>query len=412
MKRALPISIFSTLVLISFSSAQAQHDRFAYAVTDVTKEGSGWNALRKLDLQTGAYSSFFFDGTDQKTEAYDAVNKKKVAVKEDSRYGLYFQAPFSTGVAAMAYDKKHDRLYFTPMFIDQLRYLDLKTMKLYEVTDEAFTGLGTMHNDEAKCVTRMVIAPDGTGYALTNDANNFVRFSTGKKPSITSMGALVDDPANKNISVHNRCTSFGGDMVADDAGNLYILSARNQVFKVNTNTKVATHLGPITNLPPAFTVNGAVVDADGSLLVCSAVDASSYYVVDATTWKALPYQMSGDVYRASDLANSNYLNFSKESPSIETVVARRAISNNIQLYPNPVVGRQLTFQFSKVPVGDYLLQITDAMGRKVEERKLVIQSESETQNVPLTASHANGFYLVKIWSSNKKSVFEQKVMIQ
>ena len=40
-----------------------------------------------------------------------------------------------------------------------------------------------MHNDEAKIVTRMVIAPDGNGYAITNDANTFIRFSTGKKPT-------------------------------------------------------------------------------------------------------------------------------------------------------------------------------------------------------------------------------------
>jgi hypothetical protein len=416
MKRALPLSIFSALVLFSFSSVKAQYDRFAYAVTDVTKDGSGWNALRKLDLQTGTYSTFFFNGTDQKKQAYDAVSKKAVAVKEDVRYGNFLNAPFSTGVAAMAYDKKHGRLYFTPMFIDQLRYIDLKTMKVYEVTGQAFTGLGNMHNDEAKCVTRMVIAPDGTGYALTNDANTFIKFTTGKKPTIAQLGSLVDDPANKDISVHNRCSSFGGDMIADDNGNLYILSARNHVFKVSTDTKVATHLGVISGLPATFTVNGAVVDAEGSLLVCSAVDASSYYVVDAKSWKALPYPVAGDIYRSSDLANSNYLSVSNKNPSIETVSARQSLqslrSNMIQVYPNPVVGRQLTLQFSKVPAGNYTLQITDAMGRKVEERRLIISSENETQTVPLTAAHANGFYLLKVTGINKKMVFEQKVMVQ
>jgi hypothetical protein len=401
------------LAIFSFPHVWAQHDRFAYAVTDVTKDGSGWNALRKLDLQTGAYSTFFFNGTDQKTEAFDAVSKKAVAVKEDARYGTYLNAPFSTGVAAMAYDKKHDRLYFTPMFIDQLRYIDLKTMKLYEVTGQAFTGLGNMHNDEAKCVTRMVITPDGIGYALTNDANTFVKFTTGKKPTITQLGSLVDDPANKNISVHNRCSSFGGDMIADDRGNLYILSARNHVFKVATETKVATHLGPISGLPGTFTVNGAVVDAEGSLLVSSAVDASSYYVVDAKSWKALPYQMGGEVFRSSDLANSNYLSFSSKTPTIETVAARQAINTNfIQIYPNPVVGKQFTLQFSKVPAGDYTLDVTDVMGRNVAQRRIIIKTGNETQTVPLTASHANGVYLIKVTSTNKKTVFEQKVMVQ
>jgi len=299
------------------------------------------------------------------------------------------------------------------MFIDQLRYIDLKTMKLYEVTDAAFTGLGNMHNDEAKCVTRMVIAPDGTGYALTNDANTFIKFTTGKKPTITQLGALVDDPSNQGISVHNRCSSFGGDMIADDRGNLYILSARNHVFKVATDTKVATHLGAITGLPGTFTVNGAVVDAEGSLLVSSAVDASSYYVVDAKSWKALPYTMNGEIYRSSDLGNSNYLSFSSNTPTIETVAARQAVRNNlVQVYPNPVVGKQFTLQFTKVPAGNYIVEMTDVMGRKVEERRLTVSAENETQTIPLTATHANGFYLLKVIGANKKAIFEQKVMVQ
>ncbi|HVG41125.1 MAG TPA: hypothetical protein VM888_05890, partial [Chitinophagaceae bacterium] len=364
MRRALLSCIFSVLAIFTASTLFAQRDRFAYAITDLTKDGSNWNALRKLDLQTGAYSTFLFDGTVQKTETYDAMSKKVIAAKTDAKYGTYLQAPFSTGVAATAYDKKHNRLYFTPMFIDELRYIDLKTMKLYTVTGKAFTGLGTMHNDEAKCVTRMVIAPDGTGYAITNDGNTFIKFTTGKNPTIIQMGALVDDPANNGISIHNRCSSFGGDMIADDRGNLYILSARNNVFKVSTDTKVATYLGAISGLPSSFTVNGAVVDAEGSLLVSSAVDASAYYVVDSKSWKALPYPMGGEVLRSSDLANSNYLSVSTKTPTIETIAARQPVHNNfIQIYPNPVVGRQFTLQFSKVPTGDYVLEVTDVMGR-------------------------------------------------
>ena len=77
----------------------------------------------------------------------------------------------------------------------------------------------------------MVIASDGYGYAMTNDATQLIRFSTGKKPAITDLGTIVDDPANKAISIHNSCSSFGGDMIADDNGNLYVFSARNNIFK-------------------------------------------------------------------------------------------------------------------------------------------------------------------------------------
>ncbi|HEX6333214.1 MAG TPA: hypothetical protein VFZ78_03245, partial [Flavisolibacter sp.] len=236
MRRALPFVLFSASLAFSTTSVQAQNDRFAYAITDLSIEGAGWNALRKLDLRTGQYSDVLLNGTDQNVKIFDGTTKKQLALQADARYGNMMQIPFGTGVAAAAYDRKHHRLYFTPMFIDQLRYIDLRTMKVYFITDQPFTKLGTMHNDEGKIITRMVIGPDGDGYAISNDANTFIRFTTGKSPSITSMGTLVDDASNNGISIHNRCTSFGGDMIADDQGNLFIVSARNHVFKVNTET--------------------------------------------------------------------------------------------------------------------------------------------------------------------------------
>ena len=42
-------------------------------------------------------------------------------------------------------------------------------------------------------------------------------------------------------------------MIADNDGNLYVFSARNYVFKVNIETRVATYLGTIKGLPANFT---------------------------------------------------------------------------------------------------------------------------------------------------------------
>ncbi|HVF97730.1 MAG TPA: hypothetical protein VM871_10425, partial [Flavisolibacter sp.] len=163
MRRVLPSAALAAFTLAVSVNVQAQTDRFAYAITDLTKDGSSWNALRKLDLQTGQYSDVLLNGTDAKLAVYDAATKKQLTLQPDARYGALLQTPFSTGVAAAAFDKKHNRLYYTPMFADQLRYIDLKTMQVYYVTGQPFSGTGDMHNDEAKIVTRMVIAPDGNG---------------------------------------------------------------------------------------------------------------------------------------------------------------------------------------------------------------------------------------------------------
>jgi hypothetical protein len=416
MRRALP-SAFLAAALTVFASANlcAQTDRFAYAITDVTKEGVGWNVLRKLDLQTGAYSDVLLNGTDAKLAAYDAATKKQLALQPDAKWGNLLQTPFSTGVAAAAYDKAHNRLYYTPMFVDQLRYVDLKTMKVYYVTGQAFTGNGDMHNDEAKIITRMVIAPDGYGYAINNDGTSFIRFSTGKKPSVEQLGSLVDDPANSGISVHNRCSSFGGDMIADDKGNFYIISARNNVFKVSTENKVATLLGAIKNLPATFTVNGAVVDGDGNLLVSSAMDSKAYYVVNPKDWSATAYTGASSVFRSSDLANSNFLSTSAKNKYTEiatTSYPEEKFSRLISVYPNPVTSNYISVRFSKVPQGDYTVELTDVLGRSVMQKKISISNEVAVQPLALSDGSSKGIYMVKVYDVEKHSVFTQKVLVQ
>src|SRR5438552_10056504 len=218
MRKSLHLFNLTLISCFLFNTFIYSQDRFAFAITDMNQNTANWTVLRKLDLQTGTYGDALLNGANPKLVAYDAVSKKQIT-------GSNLSA-FSTGVAAIAYDKRNNRLYYTPMFVDQLRYIDLKTMKVYYVSDQSFTSQGNMHNDEGKIITRMVIAPDGYGYAISNDGNNFIRFSTGKTTRIELLGALVDDPNNNGVSIHNRCSSYGGDMVSDDKGNLFILSAR------------------------------------------------------------------------------------------------------------------------------------------------------------------------------------------
>lgn len=413
MRRCLRFSFLPVVFSFAFSiNSFGQNDRFAYAITDATKDGVSWTSLRKLDLQSGQYSDILLHGAEVKSTIFDATSKKQITQQPDEKWGTLLQAPFSNGVAAAAFDREHNRLYFTPMFVDQLRYIDLKTMKVYYVSDQPFTGLGNMHNDEAKVVTRMVIAPDGYGYAITNDATSFVRFSTGKKPQIEQLGTLVDDAANKAVSIHNRCSSFGGDMICDNDGNLFILTAFNNVFKVNVESKVATHLGHIQNLPANFTTNGAVVDGDGNLLVSSAMNSSSYYVVNPKNWSASAFESISGIFKSSDLANSNFLSTRAKSNVPLITRAEDRFAKLIAVYPNPVLNNRVTIQFNKVPKGDYTVELTDVIGRSVMQRRVTVANENQSQDLPLNPSNAKGVYMVKVFDVEKQSVFTQKVVVQ
>jgi hypothetical protein len=411
MRTFLPLSLFTVLLLTVFSSV-AQSDQFAYAITDVAKEGSNWKVLRKVNLKTGEYSQVLLDGMDKKTFVVDVATKKQIDLTNLGNDKLQ-QLPFNSGVAAIALDKKHNRLYFTPMYFSQLRYIDLSSMKVFYVTDQSFQTTTKTQNDAGNVISRMVITPDGTGYAISNDAGNFIQFNTGKKTSIKQLGALIDDPANKNISVHNSCSSYGGDIIADDKGALYLLTGPNNVFKVNPETRVATHLGLIQGLPKGFTTNAAVVTEEGQLLISSAVGNAPNHVLDIKTLKAVPLQAQM-AYHTSDLANSNYLSTSKNPKTIETVqLLKSNLSSAIQIYPNPVVeDTKFNIQFNKVNAGNYILELIDISGRPVLKKNFTISTKSNFQTISFPATNAKGLYLVRIITTNKKTVFEQKLMVQ
>jgi len=405
------------VVLLSFTIfAQSQTDHFVYAVTDAQKGGSNWSFLRKLNLQSGEFSSILFDGSNVNQVAFDATTKKQIETFPTvGEKGYSTQPGFNSGVAAIAYDQRNNFIYYTPMFIDQLRYIDLNSMNLYYVTNQPFTSLPNKSSDQGSVVTRMVIAADGNGYALTNDATHLIRFSTVNNLIIEDLGTLVDAPGNQTLSIHNSCSSYGGDMIADNAGNLYLISASNHVFKINIDTKIATLIGTINGLPADFTVNGVAVDLNNQILVSSAVNENYYFTINPETWSATTFKSSNGIWRSSDLANGNILNSQGKSSGTDIkllAISSGVYSNLIQVYPNPVTDNQFTIQFSKMEAGNYILQVTNVMGQQVMQQKVNVVNGEQSENVNLNPLFAKGIYLIKVTNQNSKSVFSKKIIVQ
>ncbi|MGH2553515.1 MAG: T9SS type A sorting domain-containing protein [Chitinophagaceae bacterium] len=415
-KSLLCISLLSGFVLLTTPVPAQQPDKFAYAMTDVQQQNGNWIHLRILNLETGIFSGSLLNGIAEKQIAFDAFTKKQITDFGVNKMGFSEQPAFNSGVAAIAYDNKHARIYFTPMYIDQLRYYDLKSQQVYYVT-VPFSGKSVKSPDQGNNITRMTFASDGNGYALTNDGTQLLRFSTNKKTEISDLGTLVDDPANKEVSIHNSCTSFGGDMIADDDGNLYLLTARNHVFKVNIESRVATHLGVISGLPNGFTVNGAAVNENNQVIVGSALESASLFVVDPKSWKATPLKMDGTVWHTSDLANGNLLVSGNKPPITQVELISRNIPANsgdskISIFPNPVTNNQFTIQFNDLPAGSYTILVTDVTGRQLIQQFVNVGGEKQVQVVKLPASSAGGVYLVKVSAPDNKSVYNTKIVVQ
>src|SRR5690349_17160171 len=257
MKQRILLPLVMILFITTLHAQKKQQQVTGYAITAMDKGGRSWKEVRLVDMVTGVDLKTIYnsmndveilnartgkpvvkkDGLPMKTLVATTTNTKKVVnldaelADKKEKETIYYKSkdnqviqfrtdnngqtvyvcrqmqqsdkPFSTNSAAMAYDKKHERLYYTPMGINQLRFIDLKSGKIYYFEDESFgkvSGLG----DAANQITRMVIASDGNGYALTNDGNNLIRFTTGKNPEITELGPVSDEDPAAKVSVHSR----------------------------------------------------------------------------------------------------------------------------------------------------------------------------------------------------------------
>lgn len=339
--------------------------------------------------------------------------------------------PFATKSAAMAYDKKHERLYYTPMGINQLRYIDMKskTAKIYYFEDEAFgvvRGSGDMSNQ----ITRMVIASDGNGYALTNDANHLIKFTTKKNPVITDLGAVSDDAANGRYSIHSGSV-HGGDLIADTKGSLYLIGANRSVFKIDLNAKVATFKGSIQGLPRGFSTNGAVVEEGTKVIVASANSTEGYYRFDIKTMQAERLENSGSVFSASDLANGNLISEKKKKnndevveqpvldpdPQVENAVKPPLSDvmeqNKIAIYPNPASASSvIKMSFRDYKAGKYQVQLLDISGKVYKSTQVNINAKLHVADLNLPTQMAKGNYLVKILDESSKQVSITKLVVQ
>ena len=405
-------SMATCLLVVSTQLSAQQNQTTAYAITSSEKGNFNWTDVKQIDFTTGSVTRSVFDSKQTNFTVYSARTGKEIKPVTQNGVTTNASMPVASLAAACAYDQRHNRLYYAPLFMNQLRYIDLdeKEPKIYYFDNEQFIPVNDINN-EANHITRMVVAADGDGYALSNDANHLIRFTTGRKPVVTDLGALQDDAANGDKSIHAKTISWGGDMIADAAGNLYVISAFRQVFKVSIQSKVATWVAEMQGMPATFTTNGAVVDNDGNLIVSSANTAEGYYKVDMHSWQATRIDIKGTVFNASDLANGNLAFTSDKSTS--PVINRAMLRNEkIALYPNPIATNLVYVSFNSKESGRYTIQLLDLTGKVIMEKIAVVGNGGQVIPVNVNNSLAKGPYMVKVLSNSKKAVFTDKLIVQ
>lgn len=409
----------SVLMLAVFPiSVIGQSDQITYAITSANTGSNDWVALRTLNMRTGKLSQMLLNMNDRGLFQYDIATHK---LKDNIAWPV-LSFPIvannpavpkvNSGVAAIAFDQRTNRLFYVSMSDDMLRYIDLSTMKVYAEPELSFSKAGNYTFKSTNPVSRLVITPDGYGYTITTDGNRLIRFTTNNKPSFTDMGELKDDPRNKEMTILNTCSNLGGDMVADDAGNLYLITASNHVYKIDIKTRLATYLATIAKLPATFTTSGAAINENGNLLVSSSIYTEASFIVDHKTWQASPSPAIQHLYGIADLASSNVLPIKKSNPSVMLFGKPLLKSGHVKVYPNPVLFDEVNIQFNDLPTGRYLIELTDLLGRKVIQQKVSLTRQRQTELIQIPTITAQAFYYIRILNEKNALVSTHKLAVE
>jgi hypothetical protein len=402
MKKYLLFILFALSVTITYS----QRSLPIYAVTS-NENDYQWLNLKLIDAGKGVVMKTIFDYNNQQVTVLNAATNSEALKREEGN------GPTGSMVAAAAYSRAQSKFFFIPMRIGELRWADLSkgTTAYYTLSSPVLSKLNM--NDDANHFTRMTIGADGNGYALTNDGNHLVQFTTGKQTNIVDLGNLVDAASNKEISIHNRCTSWGGDMVAAADGSFYIISQRNYVFQFSPKDRIVTLVGAIKDLPQNFTTNGAAVNEEGDLIIACSNGNHLYYKVDLNTLTAkAAFTQTPAGLNTSDLA-SQYL-LRKPAVNNRTYLERQilVVKQKISMYPNPITENRVQLIFDEAEKGEYTIQVMDISGKVLMNKVVNISGPGQISALELSRSISKGVYMVKVVNHEKKTVFADKLMVQ
>lgn len=410
--------ILLTASLIASSLfANAQHNKTTFAITGDGNNDFVWMNIRQVDINSGEVIKTLFERSKSTFTITDVNSKITNTQRTFVDENIFSSASYPTGtlVAAAAYDKRSNKLFFTPMRKNELRWLDLgsnaETPEFYTMNFEGKRSLDP--NDEAANITRMVIGADGNGYAMSNDGNHFLSFTTGKKPVITDLGNIIDASSNGGMSIHNKCSSWGGDMIADAFGKLYVISASHAVYVIDINTRIATYKGNIQGLPAGYTTNAAAVNDEGEIVLASANLFDGYYKMQINDLKAVKMAGSNVKYNVSDFANSNLL-LQKEADNLlnSKVITASNIPVDAKVFPNPVTTSSFNVLFENANAGRYRIVLTDLAGRNLLSKTVNIGKGTQVEKVNTNANMAKGVYFVRVLDTNNQIIINEKIVIQ
>lgn len=423
-KTAIMMKRFTTaiLCLVAAQSFAQSTARKTFIITSTANNPAGYTRVSAIDV----------NGNKAVTDVYEPG--KKYNYRNNCFIGYQsteagstnqLRSPMGGAVACMAFDEKNNRLYYIPQQLSELRFIDL-AQKEPSFTAYESQSLNLLHNreDVANQITRMTIGADGFGYALSNDGEHLIKFSTQNTPVIQDLGVLIDNPKNQ-VMVRSSCTSWGGDIVGAADGSLYLVTVHNHVFRISLPSKQADYIGQVKNLPQEFTSNGASVDEDGNLLLsCGASFGKKFSPIYKVNWSSLEASPAGEqiagIGNISDMASSNLL-FQKntgkqqanEASSFQQILSGENNLPVISVYPNPISHGRFQLKLANMQEkGEYRMTVIDMTGKTIIENKLNVTNKNSSQTFNFPARQPKGVYVLQVSDVFNRNVFSQQLIVE
>lgn len=363
------------------------------ALTGKNTPGIVFQDFRPVNFEKGRSGQAIFDSNSVPTVYSDL---KKMTVTEDKNSFNHAQA---TAMASLAVNSSGTEMYYMPLYSSNIYAMDLATKKITLIEGK---GINTRSCDLNSHFTRMCSGADGNIYAMTNSGSQLVQIvKKNNSYQVIDLGEVTDLPANGANSIKIMQTGFGGDMVADANGDLYVFAAAGNVFQLSPKTLTADYLGRISNLPADFSLNGAAVNSEGKVVLASA-KAQGYYLVDMDSLAAEKIENSENL-NIYDLASKYLVNENRTVTPVFT---------GIDIYPTMVSEKFVTVKLADKNVnGNVTMEIFNSAGQRALKKTLIANSRNIEKKVEV-GELISGIYVVTLKNEAGDQLLARKIIVK
>ncbi len=381
-------------VLFAFTAIQTNAQEI-FAITGKQVPQIVFNDLRALDLDKGTSGEIFFTAESSSKIFSQTLQANFEEIKNSASNA------HTPSMASLAFDKTNNSLVFVPMFSSNVYVMNMRTKQITLVENNAVKSVQCNVDSH---ITRMAATKDGSIYAMSNSGSQLIKISSDNgRYSVQDLGAIKDISANTEMSLSKMVTGYGGDMIADADGNLYVFSAFNNVFKIDVRNLTSEFMGTISGLPEKYTVNGAAVNLDGNVIVGNARGEGLYEINFKTLEaKVIAGDFKMPVY---DLASPYFLNDNTASTTTN-------VYTGIEIYPTKVNQQFFNIKINNEKVkGNLKVELADYMGNRLMKQNINVVRNNSEFKIDLNKYNA-GIYIVNLSDSNGNTIYSTKIVIE